>query len=281
MSMTVARPLASPNAWPERAGSPIRFPVEPVIQTMHACMDQPLSLNELAMGAGWSAFHFHRLFRMATGIPPNEFLTILRLQRAKRLLLTTSASVTDICFEVGYASLGTFTARFTNLVGISPGRLRQFANTTALPSFDRLSDLLAVPSRTPLSAESIGGTISAPAGLPGPIFVGLFPKPIPQARPVAGTVLTAAGRYQLAGLPDGRYYLLAAELPWAENPRVPTLAEHGLLVGNGSEPLLVQNGHTSNQTDIVLRPPRLTDPPVLTCLPFLLTQRLARATASA
>ena len=275
MSITVARPLAHLAA-PELAGALPRFPIEPVIQTMVTCLDQPLSLHAMAQDAGWSAYHFHRLFRQATGIPPNEFLTTLRLQEAKRLLLTTSSSVTDICFDVGYISLGTFTARFTHLVGVSPGRLRQFANTATLPSIGRLRELLLAAGSTPMAAGSLAGAIHAPVGLPGPIFVGLFPKPIPQARPVGAAVLTATGRYQITGLPDGRYHLLATALPWAEDPRVPSLPGPGVLVGAGVEPLLVQHGRCGAQADIVLRAPRPTDPPVLSCLPFLLSQRLSR-----
>lgn len=281
MSNTLPGPLATLTAAPGPAGASSHFPIEPVIQTMHTCLDQPLSLHALANGAGWSAYHFHRLFRLATGIPPNEYLTALRLQEAKRLLLTTSLSVSAVCYDVGYVSLGTFTARFTHLVGVSPGRLRQFADTATLPSIGRLSELIATPDTAPLLAGSIGGEIRTPAAIPGPIFVGLFPKPIPQARPVGATVLTAPGRYRITGLPDGDYHLLAASLPWAEDPRIPSLAGPGVLVGAGAEPLLMRHGRCSNPADIVLRPPRPPDPPVLSCLPFLLSQRLARAAVSA
>jgi AraC family transcriptional regulator len=281
VSNTGTGPLAHLAADPGPADAPSRFPIEPVIQTMHTCLDQPLSLHALAKGAGWSAYHFHRLFRRATGIPPNEYLTALRLQEAKRLLLTTSLSVNAICFDVGYVSPGTFTARFTHLVGISPGRLRHFADTATLPSLGRLSELIATPGTATLPAGSISGEIRTPAAIPGPIFVGLFPKAIPQARPIGAAVLTAPGRYQITGLADGDYHLLAASLPWAEDPRIPSLAGPGVLVGAGAEPLLVRHGRCSNPTDIVLRTPRPPDPPVLSCLPFLLSQRLARTAISA
>jgi AraC-like DNA-binding protein len=276
MDVTMARPLYDSTAGPDLAGAPWRFTVEPVIQKMQTRLEQPLSLHELADYAGWSPYHFHRLFRTATGIPPNEFLTTLRLQKAKRLLLTTSSSVTDICFDVGYASLGTFTARFTHLVGIAPGRLRHFTSTVSLPSVDRLGELLRASGDAPVMAGSIRGQIGATTAVPGPIFVGLFPKPIPQARPVRATVILSPGSYHIAGLPDGCYYLLAASLPWAEDPRVPTLADSGLLVGAGAEPLLVRHGHSGNQTDLALHAPRPTDPPVLSCLPFLLSEQLSR-----
>ena len=54
-----------------------------------------------------------RTFRRIIGIPPGEFLGVLRLQRAKELLLTTDLFTSEVCYEVGYASFGTFTSRFT------------------------------------------------------------------------------------------------------------------------------------------------------------------------
>lgn len=248
-----------------------RLMVQRVIETMRRGFDQPLTLDDLADVAGLSVYHFHRVFRGETGIPPGEFLTIMRLQQAKRLLLTTSLSVTDICFEVGYASLGTFTARFSQLVGIAPGRLRQFADTAALPSLHQLSDeLSAVPQLPP----ALTGLITAPTATRGPIFIGLFPKPIPQARPIASALLTSPGQFRIAAVPDGRYYLLAASLPWAEDPRVPMLSEAGLLVGACPQPLNVQHGRWGQSADIALRLPVTTDPPVLSSLPFFLAQRL-------
>src|SRR5213080_3436753 len=101
--------------------------VERVIQTMHTQLHEVLTLEDLASVACLSPSHFTRVFRRLIGIPPGEFLSALRLQAARRLLLTTSLSVTDICFEVGYNSIGSFTSRFTHLVGLSPRLLRQRA----------------------------------------------------------------------------------------------------------------------------------------------------------
>ena len=101
--------------------------VEHAIQAMHTHLHEVLTLEDIASVAYLSPFHFNRVFRHLTGIPPGEFLSALRFQAARCLLLTTSLSVTDICFEVGYTSLGSFTSRFTRLVGLSPRLLRQRA----------------------------------------------------------------------------------------------------------------------------------------------------------
>src|SRR6266581_4999981 len=102
--------------------------VERAIQAMHTHLDEELALEDLASVACLSPSHFHRVFRRLIGVPPGEFLAALRFQAARRLLLTTSLSVTDICFAVGYTSTGSFTSRFTHLVGLSPRLLRQRAH---------------------------------------------------------------------------------------------------------------------------------------------------------
>jgi len=108
--------------------------IEQVIQIMHAHLHEPLSLDDLASAACLRPFHFNRVFRRLIGIPPGEFLSALRLQAARQLLLATSLSVTEICFEVGYSSIGSFTSRFTYMVGLPPRLLHQQASAFEPPS---------------------------------------------------------------------------------------------------------------------------------------------------
>ena len=72
-----------------------------------------------------SPFHFSRMFAKATGVTPGRYLTAVRLFEAKRLLLTTSLTVSDIVCSVGYSSVGTFTSRFTRAVGMTPTQYRE------------------------------------------------------------------------------------------------------------------------------------------------------------
>src|SRR5450432_625377 len=111
--------------------------VERVIQTMHTHLCEPLALEDMADIACLSPYCFSRVFHQIVGIPPGEFLATLRLDRAKQLLLTTSLSITDICFEVGYVGLGSFTTRFTQQVGVSPRHLRNLAREGAATFFQR------------------------------------------------------------------------------------------------------------------------------------------------
>ena len=88
---------------------------------------QPLDVEALARDAHMSAGHFSRQFRAAYGESPYGYLMTRRIERAMALLRGGDASVTEVCFAVGCASLGTFTTRFTELVGMAPGAYRREA----------------------------------------------------------------------------------------------------------------------------------------------------------
>jgi AraC-like DNA-binding protein len=97
---------------------------------------QPLDVEALARGAHMSAGHLSRQFRRAYGESPYAYLMTRRIERAMALLRRGDLSVTDVCFAVGCSSLGTFSTRFTELVGVPPSVYRRDAarGTAGLPS---------------------------------------------------------------------------------------------------------------------------------------------------
>src|SRR5205807_8799240 len=97
---------------------------------------QPLDVEALARGVHISAGHLSREFKLAYGESPYSYLMTRRIERAMALLRRGDLSVTEVCFEVGCSSLGTFSTRFTELVGMPPSVYqRQAARATAgLPS---------------------------------------------------------------------------------------------------------------------------------------------------
>lgn len=256
--------------------------VEQVIAAMRAQLSEPLSLEAMAEIACMSPFHFNRVFRSLTGIPPGEFLAALRLNEAKRLLLTTSLSVTDVCFDLGYTSLGTFTERFKQRIGLPPLQLRRLAQAEAFPTLDPLEARLRQKQRLALLHPfGVSGLITTPGPFTGLIFTGLFPRPIPQSRPVACVTITAPGPYQIALVPDGVYYLLSAALPRSPDPFTYLLPQTGLLVGVSDQPVIVRGGRASAQIHLALRPPTATDPPIIGVFPPLLAASpVARARVS-
>ena len=89
--------------------------------------DQPLDVTALARGEHMSAGHLSRAFRLAYGESPYSYLMTRRIERAMALLRRGDLSVTEVCFTVGCSSLGTFSTRFTELVGMPPSRYREQA----------------------------------------------------------------------------------------------------------------------------------------------------------
>ena len=97
---------------------------------------QPLDVEALARGAHMSAGHLSREFRRAYGESPYSYLMTRRIERAMAMLRRGDLSVTEVCFAVGCQSLGTFSTRFTELVGVPPSTYRRDAmqQTEGLPA---------------------------------------------------------------------------------------------------------------------------------------------------
>nr|WP_242894956.1 helix-turn-helix transcriptional regulator [Actinomadura litoris] len=97
---------------------------------------QPLDVEALARGVNMSAGHLSRRFRRAYGESPYGYLMTRRIERAMALLRRGDLSVTEVCFAVGCSSLGTFSTRFTELVGVPPSqyRRRSARATAGMPS---------------------------------------------------------------------------------------------------------------------------------------------------
>ncbi|MDV3123746.1 helix-turn-helix transcriptional regulator [Mycobacterium sp. 21AC1] len=97
---------------------------------------QPLNVEALARGVNMSAGHLSRQFKLAYGESPYSYLMTRRIERAMALLRRGDLSVTEVCIAVGCASLGTFSTRFTELVGMPPSTYREQMSrvTEGLPS---------------------------------------------------------------------------------------------------------------------------------------------------
>lgn len=250
--------------------------IQRVIDSIHQNIGEPITIDDMARTAMFSKFHFTRIFQRATGVSPGRFLSALRLQEAKRLLLSTSLSVTEISHMVGYSSVGTFSSRFKCSVGLSPTvyrELRGFAPSipidTQRPSTRSLivhgevfrqvaNDAEAAAN----NAEDAEDNVATRKGAEETVFVGLFSDAIPQGRPVRCAVLERPGSFRLDNVPEGEWYLLAQSvIPGEEHvigERPPTVGMQG--------PITVRRGHLVKPLQVGLRPMRTVDPPVLLAL---------------
>ena len=94
------------------------------------CYDLPLDLEAISSQACFSRFHFLRLFRQAFNKTPHQYLVERRIEKAKELLSSDDLRVTDICFEVGFESLGSFSSLFHRTVGHPPITYREKSRET-------------------------------------------------------------------------------------------------------------------------------------------------------
>ncbi|HSE18606.1 MAG TPA: helix-turn-helix transcriptional regulator [Pyrinomonadaceae bacterium] len=252
-----------------------RRAVERVITTARERLCEPISLHDMSRVAYLSAFHFNRVFHQITGLPPAKFIAAMRLDEAKRLLLNTHLSITDICFEVGYNSLSTFNRFFTQRVGLGPREFRYLAERITPASVESLCTHYAELTGRATLHPSVEGFVESPKHSGGLIFVGLFGAHIPQSRPVGGALLTSPGVFRIGPVPDGAYHLLAAGLPRLADTLDYLLPDTAnLSVGAWNGPVIVRQGRANGRFDFSLRPMALTDPPLLVSLPFLLADTL-------
>lgn len=237
-----------------------------VILAMRA-EDEPLHLNDYAEIAGVSPFYFNRLFRSVIGIPPGEFATSLRFEKAKHLLLTTPESVTDICFEIGYESLGTFSSRFKKLVGVSPAGFRHLPDSVA--DLDFGTSIFRFDPRMIHARGRIEGTMDFTFGPGYSLFVGVFPAALAADRPIVGRMVTEPGPFELPHVPFGRWLVLSAAIPQGNDPVSQLLPAQHMLVAS-SEVFELTPVDPVARVHLNYRRPSPLEPPVLTALPALL-----------
>jgi AraC family transcriptional regulator len=224
---------------------------------------EPLSLADIAKSAILSRFHFSRVFREATGISPGRFLSAVRIYEAKRMLVSTPLSVTDISLAVGYNSLGSFTNRFTDSVGLSPTKFRRMWRSGLRE--------VPVPALGPsVRHGAVAGSVGLPAGYAmARVYLGAFTTPVIQCQPPSWSIVEATpGRpapFRLAGVPPGEWFVRAVGVADSADPEPWT--RRTLLVG-GQNSIMVTAG-ADRQADIVLRPRCPTDLPILFAVPNL------------
>jgi AraC-like DNA-binding protein len=252
-----------------------RRAVTRVIAHLTANLGEDHTLNDMADVAMLSPFHFNRIFREITGVSPVRYLYALRIAEAKRLVLTTRLKVIDICYQVGYNSLGSFNNRFVSLVGYSPRRIRNMAARVDPAELRRLIDARAEP-RELIRREpcSIWGRIDVPRDFSGVAMMAFFSGPPSNAYPVA-SVLPKQGAYALPPVRQaGNFYVMAVGLTWHEH-MVDFLLQPDCLRA-GMPPIHLSASGLSSPIDFHLEPRQPVDPPIPPSLAFRLVDQFIR-----
>jgi AraC-like DNA-binding protein len=230
-----------------------------VVHTMRAMATEGLSTADAADHAGYSPYHFNRLFSATMRVSPGFFLTALRMDAAKRLLLADTAPVIDVAAAVGYDSLSSFSRRFRTAVGTPPGAFRVLVDTVAESTVqpfqlgDRKQPAVRVRPRLP-------GPLR-----PGPsvaLWIGWFPGPAPIGLPAAGVLTTSDAEVALP-LCLGNPWLLSFAVSAHAGPEEQLVPQRPL-VASCPVPLTTATTvelHYQHATDV--------DLPLLSALPLL------------
>lgn len=242
--------------------------VERAIQVMYARLEEPLTVDDLAAAAFMSRYHFTRVFAKITGATPARFLAAIRMQEAKRLLLRTDRSVTDICFDVGYNSLGTFTRIFADFVGFPPVRFRQISLSFIGLATEDVIPLLPA-SQTPNESPSIKGAVvcDKPLAL---VTVAIFPTAIPRSHPIECVCLAETRSFEFSCAPPRGARLFSAGMSVAANMEdCILLNDERVFVGTAS-PLRASDG--TLQVRLSVR--KCVEPPVVVAFPLLIAESI-------
>ncbi|GIF72129.1 helix-turn-helix domain-containing protein [Asanoa siamensis] len=239
-------------------GDPVEEAAKRAIEAMRENLSEQITVDDMARAAMFSKFHFTRIFQRATGVSPGRFLSALRLQRAKYLLVSTSLNVAHISLRVGYNSVGTFSSRFSKSVGMSPTAYRKLAGYAP--------HIQVAPNPTgPASTACVHGQVQPADPDDGSlVFIGLFPDRVPEGRPVRCSILSGPGLFHFTSVPPGTWYLLAQSVDGDPEEIAPNPHHQSISVATHG-PLTISHD-TVLKVDVQLQPATALDPPVLLAL---------------
>jgi AraC family transcriptional regulator len=237
------------------------------IKFMKKHLNEEITSESLAYHVGYSPFHFSRVFKEVTGVSPRHYLSALRIEAGKQTLVNSSDSILKTLLGVGFRSIGTFSSKFKQFVGLSPKAFQK--NIEYLHSFVNDYDFSKeLYSLEPL-APSVTCHVIAPPSFKGIIYVGLFPRPIPDQVPIVGYALNHhKTSCTFSKVPKGEYYILATAVQRSLNPRHYFLLDNALR-GKADEPINLKE-NTNIYAEVTLREPLPFDPPILINLPKVL-----------
>jgi AraC-like DNA-binding protein len=228
---------------------------------------ESIALTDVADHVGYSPFHLARVFERQVGVPPGQYLAAHRFQRAKELLLAGDEHVIDICYAVGFSSVGTFTRRFATAVGISPTEFRRLPDAMVTSPPEPVN--IPGPARhggVVAGSVCITAEASAALGDASAIYVGLFRRRTARGFPVSGALLGETREFLLTDVPHGVYWLLATALPGRDGPSGQLVPARGV-VGACPVPLRVSVDAPWHYREVVLDLANDWSTPVVIALP--------------
>lgn len=234
--------------------------VAKVVGEMKKLTNSCVLLDEWADFVSLNKYELTTAFKKLTGIPPMAFHNAEKLEIAKRLLVFEQMSVTEVCFEIGFESVGSFVSKFTNCVGVSPGGYARVMSSTGFAGI--LVCALQKSKRARNSRQGIRVRLQPPVNQRAlSLIAAVFPRPFPSGYPAEWRFIPPFCRVTTI---DGGLtgYCLAASFPIL--PRLPELVNF--------QPALIGRRaleKTDADVSIELRTPTIFDPPITLAVPAL------------
>lgn len=230
-----------------------------------------LSLRDIGKYMNYSEFHLSRNFKKQTGYSIRQYIEAVKVKKGIESLMFSDESVTDIAYNIGHKSLGTFSNIFKKHTGISPVNYR-FNSKMAylfLVKWIEKKSILNYYSSFKHSENKLSITLEYPKKYKSRInCVGLFPTSIPKEFPIVGVATTNRLEFTMENIPNGQYYLLACEIMEDLN-----LTKNYVLENNFRAKfpeMLVFSGKTHLFHKLEMRRPIESDPPITMNLPVML-----------
>lgn len=235
------------------AETAIEGAIQTAIEQMKADAPCEEGITGLATQVFYSKFHFSREFRRVTGTTPRRFLAAVRMHQAKTHLLCDDVGIAQVSNVVGYSSVGTFSTRFTELVGVPPREWR-----TSGGRLDPIND------RVGCGNGRIQGRVRCPGDMGydvESVFVGAYPDRVLQGSPVACTRADIGGPFQVTGVPAGRWVLICHAEGRRTDPDRTDLPPRQEFLGYGF--VEISDLPEGRALQIDLHPRSVTDPPAV------------------
>ncbi|MDO4711741.1 MAG: AraC family transcriptional regulator [Peptostreptococcaceae bacterium] len=230
-----------------------------------------LTLKDIAKHMNYSEFHLSREFKKQTGYSIRQYIEALKVEKGIKALIASDEAVTDIAFDTGHKSPGTFSNTFKKHTGLSPHHYRSRANIAYrfLTRWIKKRSILTHYERFEKTDNKLTIKIRYPKGYrPKITCVGLFPTSIPKDAPIVGVATASRLEFTMENIPDGRYYLLACEVLEDLTLIKSYVLDHNYRAKFPEK--LTFSGSTELTHLLEMRRPIESDPPITMNLPVLL-----------
>ena len=245
--------------------------IEKIMKFIKDNIGENLTLKDIARHINYSKFHVSHYFKKHTGYSIKQYIEAVKIEKSIADLMEENNSVTEIAYDSGHKSPGTFSNVFKKHTGLSPKKYKSQSQIAYrfLKNWIKKKNLLTYYDKSETTDNKLAVSIEYPEDYrPKITCTGLFKTPIPKELPVVGIATVNDRNFVIENIPNGEYFLLICEI--MEDL---SLTRSYVLDYNFRGKLddsLVFYGHTHLNQSIVMRRPIEDDPPITINLPVLI-----------